>query len=91
MRNVDTALNPVLQFVQNGVVVFSAPIGSGTFNQALFLPGEYQLRVLYDTNDDGIWTPGNFFDIKRQPELVRPIERRITLKPNWDNDFDIQL
>ncbi len=91
LRNVDASLNPVLQFVQNGAVVFSATIGSGAYTQSLFLPGEYQLRVLSDTNQDGVWTPGQFFGIKRQPELVLPIERRITVKPNWDNDFDIQL
>ena len=91
LRNIDLSLNPVLQFVQNNNVVLSAPIPSGTFSQALFLPGDYELRVLYDRNGNGKWDPGQFFGGKRQPELVRPIERRVNVKANWDNEFEVAL
>jgi hypothetical protein len=92
MRNLDLSQNPVLQFVQNGIVVQSVPIPSGTFSQALFLPGDYELRVLYDRNGNGQWDPGQFFGTKRQPELVKPVEtRKVNVKPNWDNEFEIAL
>ena len=91
LRNIDLSLNPVLQFVQNNNVVLSAPIPSGTFSQALFLPGDYELRVLYDRNGNGKWDPGQFFGGKRQPELVKPIERRVNVKANWDNEFEVAL
>ena len=91
LRNIDLSQNPVLQFVQNNNVVQSVPIPSGTFTQALFLPGDYELRVLYDRNGNGKWDPGRFFGGKRQPELVRPIERRVNVKANWDNEFEVAL
>jgi hypothetical protein len=91
MRNIDTAQNPVLQFVQNDKVVFSTSIKSGRFVQSMFTPGEYSLRILYDTNGNGVWDPGQFFGTKRQPERVRPIERIITVKPSWENEFEISL
>jgi uncharacterized protein (DUF2141 family) len=91
MRNVDLAQNPVLQFIQNNAVVQSVPIPSGTFTRDLFLPGDYELRVLYDRNGNGKWDPGSFFGEKRQPELVRPVERRVNVKANWDNEFEINL
>ena len=91
VRNVNTALNPVLQFVQNGVVVLSASVKSGNFNQALFLPGDYDLRILYDRNDNGLWDAGQFFGSKRQPEIVMPLERRINIKPAWDNEIELTL
>ncbi len=91
VRNVDPSLNPVLQFVQNNAVVFSTPISSGTFSQRLFLPGDYEFRILYDTNGNGRWDPGHFFGTKRQPEIVRPLEGRRTVKPAWDNTFEITL
>jgi hypothetical protein len=91
LRNVDLKANPVLQFVQNNEVVFSSPLNSGLFNNALFLPGDYELRVLYDANRNGKWDPGSFFKVKRQPEIVKPIDRRITVKPAWDNEFEIAL
>ena len=91
LRGINASLNPVLQFVQNGTVVFSATVSSGTVQQTLFPTGEYELRLLLDSNNNGIWDPGQFFGVKRQPELVRPIERRITIKPAWDNAFEITL
>jgi hypothetical protein len=91
MRNVDLTQNPVLQFVQNNQVVKSVPIPEGTFSQTLFLPGDYELRVLYDRNGNGQWDPGKFFGEKRQPEIVKPVERRINVKANWDNEFEIML
>jgi hypothetical protein len=91
LRNADLKSNPVLQFVQNNEVVYSSPITSGVFTSRLFLPGDYELRVLYDANRNGRWDPGSFFKQKKQPETVKPIDRRITVKPNWDNEFEISL
>lgn len=91
LKNIDTSRNPVLQFLQSDRVVFSVPIKSGVFNSRLFSPGDYDLRILYDTNGNGIWDPGQFSAIKRQPELTQPISRKITVKPAWDNDFDLSL
>lgn len=91
VTGMDTARNPVLLFVQNNKAVFSAPIRSGHFEQELFPPGDYELRILYDTNNNGRWDPGHFFGVKRQPELVYPISEKITVKPNWENEFDRRL
>jgi hypothetical protein len=88
IRNIDLGRHPVVQFVQNNVVVYSAPIPSGTFNSDLFIPGEYELRILYDTNNNGKWDRGQFFGIKKQPEIVVPLSQRITVKGNWDNEFE---
>jgi hypothetical protein len=91
IRNVDSTLNPVLLFVQNGKVVKSVSIRSGSFQQVLFPPGEYALRVLYDRNNNGKWDPGQFFKVRRQPEIVKTISQTIVVKPNWENEFDVVL
>jgi hypothetical protein len=89
IRNLDTARNPILLFVQNNAVVFSTPIKSGRFQRDLFLPGDYDLRILYDTNGNGKWDPGHFFGTRRQPEIVEPLGDKITVKTNWENEFNI--
>lgn len=93
IKNINTVAEkkPVLQFVQNDQVVFSAPISSGIFTQELFPPGDYQLRLLLDSNGNGIWDAGSFFGKKTQPERVLPIERKLTVKANIDNEVDIVL
>jgi len=89
--NLDFTKNPVLQFVQNDAVKFAYPMKSKEFYAKLFTPGEYDLRILYDENKNGIWDPGAFFNKHRQPEKVLPINRKLTVKANWDNIVDITL
>lgn len=90
-RNLDLTKNPVLQFVQNNLVILSVPLKSSNFTRALFLPGEYSLRILFDKNGNGKWDPGQFYKTRKQPEIVHPIRQPITIKADWDNEFDIDL
>jgi hypothetical protein len=90
-RSLDISKNPVLFFIQNESIYKSFPLSSADFSKALFLPGEYELRILYDENKNGIWDPGEFFGKHKQPEIVKPIERKITVKPAWQNEVDIAL
>lgn len=92
-RNLDLTENPVLLFVQNNSVVKSIPLSSATLNQSVFLPGDYELRILHDRNKNGKWDTGQFFGKHIQPEIVEPVRSRpkLTVKPNWDNEFDIQM
>lgn len=92
MRNLGGIQNPVLLFIQNDQVVFSTPLSAnGTFRSTLFNPGDYDLRILADTNRNGKWDPGDFFGTKRQPEVVRPVPRKLVVKPGMENEFDVSL
>lgn len=91
IKGIDSLKNPMLQLVQNNQVILTVPIKSGIYNQALFVPGEYSLRVFDDVNGNGKWDAGKFFGEKKQPEIVHQIQRTITIKPNWDNEFDVVL
>ena len=87
--NFDLTKNPVLLFLQSGQIVKSYTLTTASFSQPLFFPGEYELRMLNDENKNGIWDPGDFFGKRKQPELVKPIDKKITIKANWDNEFEI--
>ena len=89
--NIDLSKNPVLQFSQNGTVVKTYPLNAAELYQSLFSPGEYDLSILYDENKNGHWDPGKFFEGKKQPELVKPLNKKITIRSNWDNEFEITL
>ena len=90
-KNFDAAVNPVLLFVQNDAIISSYPLTGPDFKLPFFLPGEYELRILNDRNKNGKWDAGEFFGKHIQPEIVIPIDRRIKLKANWENEFDIAL
>ena len=91
LLNLDLSRNPVLLFVQNDQIKTSHPLTSRELNIPLYVPGEYELRILYDDNKNGKWDPGSFFKTKRQPEKVEIIPRKLTVKANWDNEVDITL
>jgi uncharacterized protein (DUF2141 family) len=89
--NLDLTRNPVLLFTQGDKIVHSHVFTNKEFYAKIFRPGEYELRLLFDENKNGIWDTGEFFGEHRQPERVLPISRKITIKANWDNEVDITL
>lgn len=92
ISNLDLSRKPVLQFFVQDAVKFTYAFKNGKeFRAQLFAPGDYELRVLYDTNGNGVWDAGQFFGKHRQPERVIPIKKKLTVKANWDNDVDITL
>ena len=89
--NIDLSKNPVLQIVQNDKILESVTLLKNDFQRKLFPPGAYELRILYDTNKNGVWDTGNFFGTKRQPEVVFLIPKQLAIKSNWDNEVTINL
>jgi uncharacterized protein (DUF2141 family) len=87
----DLSKNPVLQFNMGSQVVKTVPLTSAEFQQSLFPPGEYELTLLMDENKNGKWDPGQFFGKRKQPELVKPLDKKINIRANWDNEFEINL
>ncbi len=90
-NNLDIAKKPVLQILQSGTVKDSARLTSRDYKVKLFKPGEYEMRILYDENNNFIWDAGEFFGKRRQPEKVIAIKRKLNVKANWDNDNTIDL
>ncbi len=90
-RGVDFARHPVLLFLQGEKIMMSYRFTrTMRYTNKLVRPGDYDLRILYDNNQDGVWTPGDFFN-HVQPEIETPIRRKLTVRSNWDNEVDISL
>ena len=93
VQNLDLSRHPVLLFLQSDKIKYAIPFNTHrAVRQLLFPPGEYELRILYDTNRNGVWDPGKFFGKDRkQPEKVLTIRKKMNVKANWDNDWDTSL
>lgn len=89
-QNLDTATHPVLQFIKSDQLFKSVSITASTWSDNLFEPGEYELRILFDRNQNGKWDPGNYAE-RRQPETAITLDQKLTIKANWDNERDIKL
>jgi len=88
--NLDAGKHPVIQFIQNNELAFSAAINGTTYSNNRFNPGEYELRILYDEDENGKWTPGNFTN-RKQPEKVLSLPQKLNIRADWDNERDIKL
>ena len=89
-NELDLSKNPVIQFVVGENVKFSYPIVSSSYTNTLFPPGEYTVRILYDKDKNGKWTPGNYSK-KIQPEIVVGLPQKLSVRADWDNEREINL
>ena len=87
--NLNLGKNPVLQFIQSDKIVESIPLKSLELVRKLYRAGSYDLRILYDTNQNGVWDTGVFGKIKKQPETVQLISKPLVVRGNWDNEVNI--
>lgn len=88
----DLSRHPVLLVYRGEDLISAIPMKSNEWYQKLFLPGDYQLRILFDANENGRWDAGSYFTKPRkQPELVQSIDKPISIKSNWDNEFKIDF
>jgi len=55
-----------------------------------YLTGKYNIRVIYDANNNGRWDSGNV-KLKTQPENVWVNETPITLRANWEQVTPITI
>lgn len=87
--DVDTAKHPIVQLVLNNKVMDSFVIGTDKkVVRQLYEPGEYQLRLLYDTNNNGKWDPGSLKQ-KIQPEIVIAHKKKMLIKADFENELEI--
>ena len=89
-KNIDFNKHPVLQFAKEDEVKESYPLTGKEWRNKLFTPGEYEIRILYDDNNNGKWDPGNYAK-KVQPEKVIALPKKISIRENWDNESDLVL
>ena len=88
--NLDLSKHPVLQLVQGEEVKSSYPLTQMEWSNKFVTPGEYDIRILFDDNNNGKWDPGNYSK-KLQPEKAITLTQKLSIRANWDNERDIKL
>jgi hypothetical protein len=89
--NLDLSKKPVLLLYQSDKLIGSFPLSSTEWRKPLFYPGNFEMRILYDANGNGIWDPGLYPGNKKLPEVVYLISKELSLRANWDNEVLVQL
>ena len=81
----------VLEFInEKGVMFEPVSTDKSIFSYTFLPPGNYTLRITYDKNGDGRWTPGNY-KLHKQPEKVIYYPNPIVIRSNWDSELEWQV
>jgi hypothetical protein len=90
LTGLDFTKQPVLQWLESGKVVKRIPLTGNTYFEKLFKPGDYEISILLDANQNGVWDTGNY-RLRQQPERVLNIPQKISVRGNWENEFNIDI
>jgi hypothetical protein len=66
------------------VMVKQVPVnGDGIYEIKFISPGEYSVWLFEDKNEDGIWTAGDFYGGRSQPEIRWRYNKKIRIEADW--------
>lgn len=89
-NNLDVSKNPVLLIYKQTQLIDAIKINNPIISKKLFKPGDFDLKILYDKNNNGIWSTGNYKN-KIQPEIIIALDKKLSVRANWDNETEIYL
>ena len=90
LTNLDTSKHIVLLFMKDGKLARSERANIREFSFPFFVPGDYEIYILYDRNNNGKWDTGNYWK-KIQPERVISDGKKYNIRADWDNEILIEL
>ncbi len=72
------------------VIKHTATKKSNTFDFKYILPGDYQIRIVFDENQNNKWDTGNYL-LHRQPEKTFEPPVKLEVRANWDLNQTIKI
>lgn len=96
VNNADEEKEYIIQILSGkNVAVEKAHVTAGQTRIEYINPGDVRIRVIEDTNGNGIWDTGDL-RLRRQPETIAMFaeangNQTITAKLNWEMEFDIDM
>ena len=78
----------ILQFLNKAGTILREVkfVGNQSFEFINLSPGEYQLKMIFDSNIDGKWTTGKYIP-RTLPERVIFYSEKLEMKEGWDKDI----
>jgi len=90
LENLDTTSHPVLLLKKDGKIYYQQSLLQNNYKVNLIQPGEYEIVILFDTNNNGKWNTGNYWK-KIQPERVVARKETFNIRSSWDNELTVDM
>jgi hypothetical protein len=88
--NIDSTLHPIIFLTKNSKTFLKQSLEKNRYRIKLFEPGDYEVKILFDLNNNGKWDTGDYWK-KIQPEKVVARKKPISIRANWDNEILIDI
>lgn len=84
----DSSLTPrIIQLTDKTGKVVSEKLNTNKISTFYHVkPGEYRLKLIFDTNSNGKWDSGDFYS-NLQPERTLLYDESIVIRENWDKEI----
>lgn len=85
--------NPILLLTQDDKIKFQFKVNQNLLNIPQLPPGDFQLKILEDENNNGKWDTGKygFGQLKKQPEKVWLLPNKLYIRADWENEININI
>jgi hypothetical protein len=85
--------NPILLLTQDDKIKFQFKVNQNLLNIPQLPPGDFQLKILEDENNNGKWDTGKygFGQLKKQPEKVWFLPNKLYIRADWENEININI
>jgi hypothetical protein len=90
VENIDSTQHPIVILSKNSKTYLKQALEKNRYRIKLFEPGDFEVKILFDTNNNGKWDTGDYWK-KLQPEKVVARKKPISIRANWDNEILIDL
>ncbi len=90
IENLDSSKYPVLILTRENKTSLKQALVNNRYRIKLFTPGEYQISILFDRNNNGKWDTGNYWN-HIQPEIVVTRKQVFQIRANWDNELKLDM
>lgn len=89
---ISDTMHYVAQLIKDKEVKYSGKIERNTWIQKRITPGEYEVWILLDENNNGKWDRGVYYHTpKKQPERVVSFPKKENIKANWGVKIQLTL
>ena len=90
IENLDTTMKAVLLLKKDDKIFYQQRILQKAYSVALIQPGDYEISILFDKNENGKWDTGNYWK-KLQPEKIVLRKEVFNIRANWENELTVDL
>jgi hypothetical protein len=90
IENLDSSLNSVLLLKKDDKIFYQQRLLQKTYSVPLIQPGDYEISILFDRNENGKWDTGNYWK-KLQPEKIVLRKEIFNIRSNWENELTVDI